>query len=781
MWMSGKPQNPKTGQKTVTAFKISDIEQTKAVVEFKRDLQKLADKIHNAKNLDEILITLTSEIADLFQSKAAQIYVLDAQTRQQLVYRFLLKNEAREVRFPVSLKSVIGYVAYHQKVVNLKDAYDEKELAQTDENLRFDRVWDKKTNTRTKELLCVPIFFRKYLMGVLLLSNRINGEPYHEMDEENAKELAKMIGVGLYNQRRTENKFTYLLNKHLLTQQELKAAITEAGNKGLSVEQYLIQVLKVPKTEVLESLKNHFETPYAEFSVSSPVPQELLKGLKPEFMKKNLWVPLGSEEGKILVAIDNPHNFRKIGEIKVFFPNASMEFRVALKEDILDFITLFTEGRKEIVDEKTDELTRELFADAEETGEEEDEDFEIDEDKGNVIVKLINKIIMDAHKRGATDIHFEPFAGKQKTIVRIRVEGRCRTYQSIPYKYRNEVVSRLKIMSDLNIIEHMRPQEGKIKFKKYGELDVEIRVTVIPIQGGLESVSLHFLETSEPSDLDKIGFSEHNYKTYMKAIKEPYGIILISGPIGAGKIVTVHSTLKHLNKGDVKIWTAEDPVEIIQKGLSQVEVKPEYGLDFVKALRAILLADPDVVMLEEIKERETAFILVDAALKGHLVLSTLYANSAAETITRLLEMELDPYNFSNTFLAAMTQKQVYTLCKNCKLPYQPIKKEYEELVREYGEVDFKKDIGTSYSRDITLYKANGCDICNHTGYKGQMALHEILYTSEEMKWLIRQNASLETIQEQAIEDGMISIKKDGIQKIFKGHTDMREVYRVCVG
>ncbi|MCP4113409.1 MAG: Flp pilus assembly complex ATPase component [Desulfobacteraceae bacterium] len=793
-----KKTNTNASAKATTARLMTDTgaRQTGSDLEFKVRLQKIVEKIHSAKNLDEILINLIDDIAALFNSERITIFVLEAKTKQ-LVSRFKIGAEIAEYRIPILPKSITGYVAHKQKLVNIANAYDETELGAIDPALKHDKIWDKKTGFTTKQVLALPIFFRKYLMGVLMLMNRKSNDAYSKPDEVAAKELAGIIGIGLNNQRRTANKFHHLLEKHLITPKELKSAMTEAMKESEPIESYLVSRLKIPKKDLGICLEKFYEVPFIEYDESTPIPVELLKYLKLPFMKKNIWVPLHSEGDKIIVALDNPQDFRKIGEIKSVFPKNQIEFRVALKEDILDYISLFTEDRKEAsetnrtVKKQTDgretdsdfeDMPEELMdgiSDDEDDDEDEDEVEEVDE-QGSAIVKLVNKIIIDSFNKGATDIHFEPHTGKQKTVVRVRIEGRCSVYQKIPHTYRRAIVSRIKIMSDLNIVEHLRPQEGKIKFKKYEGMDIELRVTVIPIRGGLESVTLHFLETSKPVPVDQMELSKYNYDNYTEAISKPYGAIIVSGPIGSGRAITLHSTIGHLNSDDNKIWTAEDPVEIVQKGLSQIEVKPETGLNFATAMRAILLADPDIVMIEEIKEKEIAYMVVDAALKGNLVFTSLYANSAAETITRMMEMGVDPYNFSNTLICVMTQKLAYTLCTKCKTPYIPSREEYDEIVREYGAEDFGKDVNIKYSKDLILHREKGCDICSHTGYKGQIAVHELIYVNEEMKLAIRRNATIEEVLELAVKDGMRTIKQDGIQKMFQGHTNMREVHRVAV-
>jgi type II secretory ATPase GspE/PulE/Tfp pilus assembly ATPase PilB-like protein len=496
--------------------------------------------------------------------------------------------------------------------------------------------------------------------------------------------------------------------------------------------------------------------------------------LKVPFMRNNVWVPLCVENGKTVIVVDNPHDLQKIDEIKALFSGKQIKFCVSFKEDILNFIKLFTHDEADLAN--IDDILKQLQDEAEEV---EDAESAVSEEN-SAVVQLVNKIIIEAYNRGASDIHIEPYPGKNNTRVRIRVDGDCSLYQTIPYNYKNAVVSRIKIMSDLDIAERRKPQDGKIKFKKYGGLDLELRIATVPTQGGLEYIVMRILAAGEPIPLDKMGFSKHNYENFVSVITKPYGIIFVCGPTGSGKTTTLHSALSYINKIETKIWTAEDPVEITQAGLRQVQVKPKIGFDFAAAMRAFLRADPDVIMVGEMRDKETTSIGIEASLTGHLVFSTLHTNSAPESITRLLDMGMDPFNFADAILCILAQRLIRTLCKDCKEKYHPLQKEYDELAREYGDDDFKKNVKLPYTDDLTLYKPAGCAACNNTGYRGRMGIHELLMGTDEQKRLIQSNAKMEELRKQAIKDGMTTLKQDGIEKIFSGHCDLLQVRKVCI-
>jgi len=413
------------------------------------------------------------------------------------------------------------------------------------------------------------------------------------------------------------------------------------------------------------------------------------------------------------------------------------------------------------------------------TGEgEADEELERAREEDGATVQLVNKMIIDAYDKGASDIHVEPGMGREDTVIRFRTDGACQLYQKIPYTYKNALCSRIKIMSDLDIAERRLPQDGKIKFKKYAPLDIELRVATIPTAGRNEHIAIRLLATSGPLGLDKMGMRKRDYDEFLAMIQRPYGIVLVVGPTGSGKTTTLHSALRFINTPDKKIWTAEDPVEITQKGLSQVQVQPKIGFAFAEAMRAFLRADPDVIMVGEMRDRETASVGIEASLTGHLVFSTLHTNSAPETITRLLDIGMDPFNFADSMLGILAQRLVRTLCKDCKEAYQPSGKEFDSLVRAYdGDFDA---LAISHSKDLTFYRPKGCRRCQNTGYKGRTGLHELLVGTAKMKSLIQNRARMEEIRDQAMADGMTTLMQDGIRKVFLGQTDLTQVRKVCM-
>ena len=397
----------------------------------------------------------------------------------------------------------------------------------------------------------------------------------------------------------------------------------------------------------------------------------------------------------------------------------------------------------------------------------------------SAIAQLANKIINDAYNKGVSDIHMEPYPGKQPMEIRFRLDGACQRYQTVPPQFKRALVSRVKIMANLDITERRLPQDGKIEFKKFGGRELELRVATLPTQGGLEDIVMRLLASGDPIPLDVMGFSKRNDEVFKQTIELPYGIVLVVGPTGSGKTTTLHSALKHINTPERKIWTAEDPVEITQAGLRQVQVHPKIGFTFARAMRAFLRADPDVIMVGEMRDKETCETGIEASLTGHLVFSTLHTNSAPETITRLLDMGMDPFNFADALLGILAQRLARTLCKDCKEEYRPTEDEFNDLVLEYGVEEFPKT-GIEFSKDLTLFKPAGCGKCGDTGYRGRMGIHEMLRGTDEVKRMVQLRKSVAEIRIQATEDGMTSLKQDGIAKVFEGKTDIRQIRMVCI-
>ena len=750
-------------------------------LQFQKKFNYITNKIHSAKDTNDILLNLQKDILGLFDADRITVYVVDG-IRKQIVSRFKTGNEINEIRVPIDKGSIAGYCAATASLVNIKNAYDEKELKSINPHLRFDKSWDKKTGYKTTQVLAAPITYNRYLLGVVQLINKKNGEVFGKGDENAALEIAKVLGIAIFNNHRSAHKakptrFDYLITNNIISNKDLSEAMARARKTKRSVEAVLMADFQVSKEDIGKSLASFYKTRFISYDERMPIPGELLKGLRVSYLKSNVFVPIGHSGNKVVIAMEDPGYLPARDAVKRIIPAKEFEYCVALKEDIFKMIELFFDIKRTEFLEGAGSI-EEILGKLDPGEEEYDEEVEGVSEQDSAIVQLVNKMIVDAYHRGASDIHIEPRQGKQNALIRFRVDGACQIYQTIPYSFKRAIVSRIKIMADLDISERRLPQDGKIKFRRFAPLDIELRVATIPTTGQNEDVVLRLLTTGEPIPLDKMGMSERDYNALLDIITKPYGMILVVGPTGSGKTTTLHAALRYINTPERKIWTAEDPVEITQDGLRQVQVMPKIGFDFATAMRAFLRADPDVIMVGEMRDHETASMGIEASLTGHLVFSTLHTNSAPETITRLLDMGMDPFNFADALLGILAQRLVRTLCENCKEKYHPSREEFEALVRAY-DGDFDK-LGIKYNDDFYLYRPKGCPQCGNTGYRGRTAIHELLVGTDEIKRLIQNRAKIEELRTQALKDGMTTLMQDGIRKVCEGVTDLLQVRKVCI-
>jgi type II secretory ATPase GspE/PulE/Tfp pilus assembly ATPase PilB-like protein len=751
---------------------------------YRKRLIEIANMINSAASIQDILVEIKDKVLDLVDAERVTIFALDTRN-QELFSLFKAGQEVKEIRVPKSFTSIAGFTALSRKTVNIKSAYDPAELARLHPNLKFDARWDKSSGFRTAEVLSTPILFEKYLLGVLQLVNkRGGGTIFSPKDEEAAEELAKILGIAFYNQHRAArsnkpSKYGALIDKGLVSEKDLEKAITNARVNQIDVAKVLQEDFKVPKEEIGRALSAFYNCPFWE-PQGSTIPEDLRSRLSLDFLRKNVAAPVEKKEGTLWVAVEDPYDLTRLDSIKAMNLAPRSDFMVGLREDILAYLrTSYGEAAPAVEEQDLGRIIMELGAGEEDEVEAQEQSGqpEIDEtDSG--IVKLANQIIIDGYNRGASDIHIEPYGKHAPTVVRFRVDGDCQKYIDIPSPHRNAIVQRFKIMSKLDIAEKRKPQDGKIRFK--GPMGtIELRVATIPTSGGNEDVVMRILAASKPLPIEKMGFSERNLSEFRKVLQKPYGICLVVGPTGSGKTTTLHSGLGFINTIDMKIWTAEDPVEITQPGLRQVQVHPKIDFTFAVAMRAFLRADPDVIMVGEMRDHETAATGIEASLTGHLVFSTLHTNSAPETIVRLLDMDIDPFNFADALLGILAQRLVRTLCKDCKEAYVPGQEEFAELMQEYGLEHWEK-LGIRYSPEFTLYRPKGCPKCGGSGYRGRMGIHELLLGTDEMKRLIQKRKPVEEMRKQAMLDGMTTLLQDGIQKVIQGVADFKQVRAVCI-
>jgi len=599
------------------------------------------------------------------------------------------------------------------------------------------------------------------------------------IDPENAEAGNKLNS--LISNLSSNSKFDYILNSSIATSAQLQKALESSKKTGKSIELELIENFNLKKEDVGKSLSLFYNCPFKSFNPELPVPAELISKLKRSFLLHYIWVPLSWGKNFIEILVDDPKDLRKTDHIRALMSNQNILFCVGIKEDIIKYIDRFFSADKtseamEATLENLDKLIPDVSFEVEEDAVLEKD---IVDESSSQVVRLVDQVLITAYRKKVSDIHIEPSPITKKTFIRFRLDGVCHEYLQVPNTMAPAILSRLKIMAGLDIAEKRLPQDGKIKMRRKGIPTFELRMSTMPTAGGFEDTVLRILAKAGAMKMDDMGLNERNLAVLKKIVSLPYGLILVVGPTGSGKTTTLHSALGHINKPEIKIWTAEDPVEITQPGLRQVEVRSRIGLDFARVMRGFLRLDPDVIMIGEMRDKETASIGVEASLTGHLVFSTLHTNSAPETVTRLLDMGLNPLNFSDAFLGVLAQRLTRKLCSNCKKPFNPSHEEFDDLSSDYGREKFT-ETGIEYSSDLVLYRTGGCEACSGSGFKGRMAIHELMEGTPVMKSLIKRAANTEELFNQAYKDNMTTLKQDGIMKVFKGITDISEIRRVCI-
>jgi general secretion pathway protein E len=553
----------------------------------------------------------------------------------------------------------------------------------------------------------------------------------------------------------------FLLRSTRLTPEQLDAAARRRAETGERLIQAVVALGYLNEDEALEALGKQLGLPVRASLSPEDVDSELIERVPIGFAKSASLLPLGTtERGALRVAISDPFDTTALDDLRLLFDGADVEAELVSRREILAAIhEVYDRGTNSITDIVED--ANEDFASVASEISAEPQDLLESSDEAPII-RLVDSLLQQAVKERASDIHIEPF---EKDIrVRFRVDDLLyEPVAPLPKALMPSVVSRIKILGGLNIAEKRLPQDGRIRLKIAGK-DYDVRLSTVPVSFGERLVMRLLPRTTEMLDLARLGFSPHQLQVWEKLIARPNGIVLVTGPTGSGKTTTLYAALSRINRTDRNIITIDDPVEIQLPGVGQIEVNPRIGLTFASALRSVLRQDPNVVLVGEIRDLETAEIAIQASLTGHLVFSTLHTNDAPSAITRLVDMGVEAYLVSSSLVAVLAQRLVRQLCAACKEPYQP---KPEELA----------EIGVRANGPITIHRAVGCATCHHTGYRGRLGIFEMMIVDDDVRSLATQNTDAKTIKKRAMANGMKTLRVDGARKVVEGITSIEEVLR----
>ena len=594
-----------------------------------------------------------------------------------------------------------------------------------------------------------------------------------------------------------------LRSLELITAAQLDDALAQqAADRSVPLGEILVRMGAVTREDLQTALARKMGYPLVNLA-KFPAEADAVRKLPFAMAARLRVMPLLVHDARLIVALDDPAQRREAIEevefvaqmktVPVLAQCASFEDALRATYDRLGMATTPGFGPFDAPAtisfelDDTGKLVETLEKEGHDRGSSED-DQQI-EQSDNSLVRLINNMIIEAWKDRASDIHVETHPGRERIKIRFRKDGVLRTHLELPHNYRNALIARIKIMCDLDISERRKPQDGKINFAKFSpQHKLELRVATIPTHNGLEDVVMRILASAKPIPLDALGLSDANLERLKVAMQRPYGMVLCVGPTGSGKTTTLHSALGFINVPERKIWTAEDPIEITQPGLRQVQVNPKIDWTFAKALRAFLRADPDVIMVGEVRDTETAQMAIEASLTGHLVLSTLHTNSAPETVTRLLDMGMDPFNFADSLLAVLAQRLVRRLCTHCRSARPATAGEVGELLDDFLQAcpeeasrpardELQADWAARFGRDGKLmhFHSPGCEHCDHTGQLGRAGIHELMLISRELRQMIQTGERAERLQAMALRQGMRTLRQDGIEKVLQGLVAIEEV------
>lgn len=707
-----------------------------------------------------------SLILSTFDVQRLSIFQRRSQHRD-LVARYKTGKELIEIKVPISTMSIAGYVAMTQQALVVNEPYDEASLQNIHFKLRFEKKFDRIAHFTTKNVICVPLMHQGVLLGVMQLINK-NENLFDKSDLNAAIEVGDLLGEAFkYELGGVPRPFDYLIYTGLVDAKLFQHVTKDANISHIAYN--LKTQYNITDQQIGEALAVYYQVPHIYYDPSKYNVMRSDASLNISYLKRNNVCVLCDIQKNIYVMMYEPQNSTLLMELESALGGVDYQLVFGMPSQILQYLGERAEGS--LVSE-FDEIVDEIHTAESQNYRKEDEELIADEDEP-AIVRLVSSILVEAKRVNASDIHIDPEVDNP-TVVRMRIDGIMKDVNEIAAHNHAAIVARIKIMAGLNIAEKRLPQDGKLSFKMERN-KVEVRVATVPTIAG-EGIVLRILATGSAMSLDKLDLSERNVLMCKNLITMPHGIFLVVGATGSGKTTSLHAILAELNTPDKKIWTAEDPVEITQHRLKQVQVNTKIGFTFANALRAFLRADPDIILIGEMRDKETAFAAVEASLTGHLVLSTLHTNSAPETITRLLDLGIDPINFSDACNGILAQRLVRRLCPSCKEPYHASPEELAYIKRQYGETFYDE---LKIQTPLTLFKAVGCSKCNSDGYKGRIGIHELFPMTSNLRSLIYKQAPISEIKQQALHDGMRTLAQDAILKMLEGKIDIYQALKLA--
>lgn len=728
-------------------------------------IARLKETIAEFPMISEAYPKLEADLLSTFEVQRVSIFQRRSHHRD-LVARYKTGKEFLEIKVPVSTMSIAGYVAMTQQPLVVNDPYNDAALQNIHFKLKFEKKYDRISHFRTTNVVCVPLMYKGVLLGVMQLINKNEGA-FDSDDLASALEVADLFGSAFkYELGGVSRPFDYLIHTGAV-EAKLFEHVTKEANV-LHISHNLTTEYKIPEKQIGEALAIYHQVPYIAYLPDKYNVMRTDANLNVSYLKRNNVAVLNDAQKNIYILMFEPDNSTLLMELESALGAAEYQLAFSMPSQIMQYLGERTEGTSV---SEFDDIIDEIHADESFHKQKEDDVLSVNEDEP-AIVRLVTSILVQAKRSNASDIHIDPEVDNP-TMVRMRIDGVMKDVNEIAAHNHAAIVARIKIMSGLNIAEKRLPQDGKLAFNM-DRKKVEVRVATVPTIAG-EGVVMRILAAGSAMSIDKLDLSERNMLMCKSLITLPHGILLVVGATGSGKTTTLHAILGELNTPDKKIWTAEDPVEITQHRLKQVQVNSKIGFTFANALRAFLRADPDVILIGEMRDKETAFAAVEASLTGHLVLSTLHTNSAPETITRLLDLGIDPINFSDACTGILAQRLVRRLCTHCKESYEARSEEIAYIKRQYGEAYYNE---LKIAEPLQLYRASGCSECNEDGYKGRIGIHELLPMSVSIRSMIYKQTSIKEIKEQALEDGMRTLSQDAIVKMLEGKIDIHQALKL---